>query len=98
MEVKRTYSIQENGQVTLPMEWLRKYGLKKGDLVSYVVNEDGSLTVVPRVALAMKVLDEIGDALKAKGITLAQLMADGRDIRGDILKDKYGIDVAKEDE
>ena len=98
MEVKRTYTIQENGQVTLPMEWLRKYGLKKGDLVSFTETEDGTLVVVPRVALAMKALDEIGEALKAKGITLEELMENGREIRGEILKEKYGIDVPKDDE
>jgi AbrB family looped-hinge helix DNA binding protein len=97
MEVKRTYTIQENGQVTLPAEWLRKYGLKKGDIVSFSETQDGTLIVVPRIVLAMNALDEIGDALKAKGKSLEDLMERGRDIRADLLKEKYDID-ASEDE
>lgn len=91
MEVKRTYTIQENGQVTLPTEWREKYGLKKGDMVSFVETDQG-LIVVPQALLAMEALDEIGKALKEKGVTLEELMESGREIRGDLLKELYGID------
>ncbi|MCZ7539643.1 MAG: AbrB/MazE/SpoVT family DNA-binding domain-containing protein [Anaerolineae bacterium] len=64
--MKQTYIIQENGQVTLPFEWREKYGLKKGDIVSFVETDQG-LMVVPRVALAMELLDEIARELKKAG-------------------------------
>jgi AbrB family looped-hinge helix DNA binding protein len=35
MTMKRTYRIQENGQITLPAEWRDRLGLKKGDLVEF---------------------------------------------------------------
>jgi AbrB family looped-hinge helix DNA binding protein len=95
MEMKQTYIIQENGQVTLPFEWRQKYGLKKGDIVSFVDTDQG-LMIVPRVALAMKLLDEIGEELKKSGVTLDELMESGREIRGEILKEKYGIDPTDE--
>ena len=93
--MKQTYIIQENGQVTLPFEWRQKYGLKKGDIVSFVETDQG-LMIVPRVALAMKLLDGIGEELKKSGVTLDELMESGREIRGEILKEKYGIDPTDE--
>lgn len=96
MEVKRTYVIQENGQVTLPSEWRDKYGLKKGDLVSFIETDEG-LLVQPREAVTIALLDEIGEALKAKGIDLDELLESGREIRGEMLEEKYRRDI-EEDE
>ena len=91
MEVKRTYTIQENGQVTLPSEWREKYGLKKGDFIVFKETEDG-LLISPREALAMKLLDEIGDTLKEKGIDLDELIESGREVRQEIYDEKYARD------
>lgn len=88
---KKTYTIQENGQVTLPIEFRRKYGLEKGDIVVFE-ETDAGLLISPREALAMKLLDEIGEALQERGISLDDLIESGRDIRGEMLKEKYGLD------
>ncbi len=85
---KKVYTIQDNGQVTLPIEFRKKYGLKKGDAVVFKETEDG-LVISPREALAMKLLDEIGDALKEKGITLDEMIESGRQIREEIYQEKY---------
>ena len=87
--MKRVYTIQENGQVTLPAEWREKYGLKKGDLVTFQETDDG-LLISPREALAMKLLDDIGEALKEKGITLEELLDSGEKIRQELYDEKYG--------
>jgi len=89
--MKKTYTVQENGQVTLPAEWREKYGLKKGDVVVFEETDQG-LLVSPRVVLAMKLLDEIGAELQAKGVTLEELIASGRDIRQEIYNEKYAPD------
>ena len=89
--MRRTYTIQENGQVTLPAEWREKVGLQKGDLVSFTETEEG-LLVQPREAVAMDLLDRIGDALKEKGIDLDELIEDGRDIREELYREKYAGD------
>lgn len=89
--MKKTYTVQENGQVTLPAEWREKYGLKKGDVVVFEETDKG-LLVSPRVVLAMKLLDEIGAELQAKGVTLEELIASGRDIRQEIYNEKYAPD------
>jgi hypothetical protein len=40
----------------------------------------------------MKLLDEIGDALKEKGIDLDELIESGREIRQEIYDEKYARD------
>ncbi len=92
MEMKRTYVVQENGQVTLPAEWREKYGLKRGDLISFVETDEG-LLVQPREAVAMELLDRIGEALKERGISLGELIESGREVRAGMLKEKLGLDA-----
>ena len=92
MEMKRNYIIQDNGQVTLPMEWRQKNGLKKGDLVSFVETDKG-LLVLPHETIAMEALDRIGEALKEQGISLDDLIKSGREIRREIYQDKYANPV-----
>jgi AbrB family looped-hinge helix DNA binding protein len=92
---KKIYTIQDNGQVTLPIEFRKKYNLKKGDAIMFKETEDG-LVISPREAQAMKLLDEIGEALKGKGITLDELIEDGRKIREDIYQEKYARDNKNE--
>jgi len=88
---KKVYTIQDNGQVTLPIEFRKKYNLKKGDVIVFKETEEG-LVISPREALAMKLLDEIGDALKEKGYTLEQMIEDGRKIREEIYQEQYARD------
>jgi AbrB family looped-hinge helix DNA binding protein len=85
---QKIYTLQENGQVTLPIEWRKRYGLKKGDVITFQETEDG-LLISPREAQIMKLLDEIGEALKEKGISLEEMIESGRDIRQEIYNEKY---------
>lgn len=82
--------VQEKGQVTIPLEIRRKLGLKKGDLVTFVETEQGYV-LLPAEIVVGEALQEIGRALKEKGVTYAQLMKRGRKIRGELLKEKYGL-------
>ena len=83
--------VQEKGQVTIPVEIRRKWNLKKGDLVGFVETEEGVL-IRPQEVIAMQALDKLGDMLEEKGISLEELIESGRDIRGEIAKEKYGLD------
>ena len=85
---KNIYIIQENGQVTLPIEFRRRYKLRKGDAVVFKETEEG-LLISPKEALVMNLLDEIDEGLKAKGITLDELISYGRQIREEIYDEKY---------
>lgn len=86
--------VQEKGQVTLPREVRRRLNLKKGDLVTFVETPEG-IVIKPAVVVANEALDEIGAALKAKGIKLEDLLERGREIRVDLAKEKYGLAARK---
>lgn len=88
---KKLVRVQEKGQVTLPSEVRNKLGLKKGDLVAVEETQNGIL-ITPQAAIAMEALDRIGVELKKKGLTLEEMIESGRKVRGQILKEKYGID------
>lgn len=89
---KNIYIIQENGQVTLPIDFRRRYNLKKGDAVVFRETE-GGLLISPKEAQIMKLLDEIDEGLRARGITLDDLIASGRAIREEIYSEKYAADA-----
>lgn len=88
---RKLVRVQEKGQVTLPAKVREKLGLKKGDLVSVEQTQNGVL-ITPQATVAMEALDKLGEALKKKGLTLEELIESGREIRGEIVKEKYGLD------
>ena len=55
--------------MTIPAEIRHKWGLKKGDLVTFQETKRG-IPISPREKLLMKTLEEIGEALKERAITL----------------------------
>ncbi len=82
--------VQEKGQVTIPLDIRKRLGLKKGDLVTFVETE-ASILLQPAEAVVNTVLDAIGQELRQKGVTLEQLLKRGRKIRGELLRQKYGL-------
>lgn len=82
--------VQEKGQVTIPLEIRRKLNLKKGDLVTFVETEDGVL-IKPAEVIAVEALDEIGRALKERGLSLEALIERGRELRGEVIEEEYGL-------
>ncbi len=90
MNDRKLVRIQEKGQVTIPTEIRKKLGLKRGDLVAVMETPEG-VFITPQQVVATKALDSIGDILKEKGLSLEELIAQGRDIRTDLLQETYGI-------
>ena len=91
MAPSQRYSrIQKKGQVTIPVEMRDKLGLKEGDLVAFIETDEGIL-ISRQEVLAMRALDRIGAVLKEQGISLDELMEFGREERGKIIKEKYGL-------
>ncbi len=88
---RKLVRVQEKGQVTLPTEVREKLGLKKGDLVA-VTETEGGILISPQQVVANRALDKIGEALREKGLSLDELIESGREIRGQMVKEKYGID------
>jgi antitoxin PrlF len=90
MNDRKLVRMQEKGQVTIPTEIRKKLGLKRGDLVAVMETPEG-VFITPQQVVATKALDSIGDILKEKGLSLAELIDQGRDIRTDLLQETYGI-------
>ena len=82
--------IQEKGQITIPAEIRKKLGLKKGDYVAFVETEQGVI-ISPQEVIAQEALDEIGQVLRGKGLTLENLIESGREIRGKLVEEEYGL-------
>jgi antitoxin PrlF len=81
--------VQEKGQVTLPAEVRKRLGLKKGDLVAVVETPEGVL-ISRQEVLAAKALDRIGEVLREQGLSLEELIESGREVRGKLIKERYG--------
>ncbi len=87
---KTTYTVQRNGQVTLPPALREEYGLKEGDQVSFLKNPNGWM-IVKQNPDPIALLDQLGDVLKMKGITFEQLVEDGEEIRSQLVEEIYGL-------
>jgi AbrB family looped-hinge helix DNA binding protein len=88
MNNRKLVRVQEKGQVTIPTKIRKKLRLKRGDLVAVIETPDG-LFITPQQVLAAKALDRIGDILKKQGLSLEELIASGRQARGDIPQETY---------
>jgi AbrB family looped-hinge helix DNA binding protein len=86
--------VQEKGQVTIPLEIRQKLNLKKGDLVTFIETEEGVLIKPAEVVIA-GVLNEIGRALKEKGIKMEDLIERGREMREEIIEEEYHLSEPK---
>ncbi len=58
--------------------------------------EPGDEPISEREARAMRLLDEIGDVLKERGVSLDELVKSGREIRDEMLRE-IGIEESERD-
>ena len=82
--------VQDKGQVTIPAEIRKKLGLKKGALVAFVETDQGVL-IAPREVIATEALDKLGAILREKGVTLEEWIESGRELRGQLIEEEYGL-------
>lgn len=83
------YTILEDGYVELPKELRQDYRLRVGDAVVFEQTDEGWL-IRPDEEDPMRRLNELGELLTAQGITLDDLIAAGRELRGEIVRKRYG--------
>jgi AbrB family looped-hinge helix DNA binding protein len=86
--------VQANGRVTLPQAVRYKLKLKKGGLVTFVETAEG-IVIKPAAMVVHEALDELAQALLARGVTLDDLLARGQEIRGQLVYEKYGLTDAE---
>lgn len=94
MHERQFVRLQEKGQVTLPAKARRRLGLKKGDLVAVTETPEG-LLITPQELLAAQDIAQVNAALREHGLSLEEIIASGREIRSQIIKDRYGIDAGE---
>lgn len=82
--------VQKKGQITIPAPMRLRLGIKEGDLVAFKETERGIL-ITPQEVVATEALDRIGEALRSSGISLEELIESGREIRGEIVRERYGM-------
>ncbi|MBE2268135.1 MAG: AbrB/MazE/SpoVT family DNA-binding domain-containing protein [Anaerolinea sp.] len=92
---KKRYVIQDSGQVTLPVDFRRKYNLKAGDEVVFEETDEG-LLISTKELLLQRLLDDIGAGLRSKGITLEEIIESGREIKQEIYEEKYARKIDDE--
>ena len=97
MTAQRLIRIEHEGQITLPDVFRDKHALREGDLVAVLETEDGVL-ITSREAIATQVLDQIGAVLREQGLTLEDLIESGRELRSDLIRERYGIESSKIDD
>src|SRR4051794_14468197 len=87
----RTKPLRVNGrgEVTLPADSRRRLGLDHGALVVFEETADGIL-LTPLVDKAMNILDRLGEAFRAEGVTLEGMMDSGAEIREKLVRELYG--------
>ncbi|MFT4036921.1 MAG: hypothetical protein QM692_01975 [Thermomicrobiales bacterium] len=89
MAAERKFAIvQEDGLVLLPAG----IHLEAGDVLPVEETESSLILSLPNRKLD-DALDRLGLALREAGIDLDTFIEDGREIRGDLLRERYGIDL-----
>lgn len=95
MAVQRLIPIDEAGRVELPEDIRTRLDIKTGDLVT-MTELNGGVILLPRIEAVRRALDEVGAALLESGATLDDMLESGREIRGELLKERYGISAPDE--
>jgi hypothetical protein len=70
-------------------------GAEEGDAAAFVETKDGIL-ISPGEVPAMDPIDRIGKALQKQGITLEELIETGREARGRMVEEEYGLEAEKD--
>lgn len=83
--------VREKGDITIPKALRQKWGIVPGDLLGFEETERG-LLLTRREVIAKDALDEIGNLLREKGVTLEEWLASGREIRRQLIAEEYGLD------
>ena len=94
MVIRKLVRIEEEGRLTLPVEVRERFAFKTGDVVAVTETDEGVM-ITSRHDLVREALDEIGLALRESNASLDEMIESGRDIRGDIVRERYGLDISE---
>jgi AbrB family looped-hinge helix DNA binding protein len=86
---ERIVLVRDKGRITIPAALRDRYGMTEGSEVVLIAEEDRLVLYPRRVQQVEALLDEIADALRAKGITLKELLSDSRAMRAEALRKQH---------
>jgi AbrB family looped-hinge helix DNA binding protein len=81
--------VRPKRQLTLPKKIGDQLGIEPGDVLELTV-EDSVIIVRPRKTVAFEALKEIRQAFKRSGITGEELQDEGRRVRQEVARERYG--------
>lgn len=89
-----TVRVQEKGQVTIPSDIRKKLRLKKGDLVTFIVQENG-VVIQPVEAAVHELLSQLEEALKQHGVSLEVLLTASQRVGSEAAARQFGLSEAE---
>jgi AbrB family looped-hinge helix DNA binding protein len=89
-----TVRVQEKGQVTIPSDIRKKLRLKKGDLVTFVIQENGVMIQSVEVAV-QDLLKQLENALNQRGISLEALITASQKVGGEAAARRFRLSKAE---
>jgi AbrB family looped-hinge helix DNA binding protein len=89
-----TVRVQEKGQVTIPSDIRKKLRLKKGDLVTFIIQENG--VVLQSVEAASKdLMKQLAKALEQRGVSLEMLLTASQRVGGEAVARQFRLSEAE---
>jgi AbrB family looped-hinge helix DNA binding protein len=82
-------NVDAEGNLTLPIELREALGLQAGDTLT-VVQTENHLLLIPKRLLVPEFADYMSNLLAEKGLTVADLLASGEEVRDDLFQERYG--------
>lgn len=86
----RVLLVEDDGRVVLPADLRDKLELHKGELLA-IETPDGVLLTSRRAAIERD-LARVDAELREYGLSLDEVVESGREIRGEIARERYGLD------
>jgi bifunctional DNA-binding transcriptional regulator/antitoxin component of YhaV-PrlF toxin-antitoxin module len=74
MTISTTLQIRSKGNVTLPIDLRRKYGLGEGDVITLIDLGDGSFLLTPVVSRLDRLGDRVAQTIAEEGSSVDEIL------------------------
>ena len=85
----KNVTLRHRRQMTLPADVCEFLGIREGDQMELVVEEEGRLLLIPRKTLAIASLQEIQQVFAVSGISEEEVQQAGKQARKHLFQNKY---------